>query len=106
MPDAAESLFVTHLEVLDDLSEQTFTVSLQDFVNLLDDRQNPGTHTATVIRLLNVETRDRQPQWVTDDGRRVVRVTAEEYSDIKLSVLRSMVKWLKVVGEDGTGKVM
>lgn len=106
MPDAAESLFVTHLEVFDDLEDYTFTVALQDFVNLLDDKQNPGAHTATVIRLLNAETRERQPQWVTDDGRRVAHVTAEEYSDIKLSVLISMAKWVKVAGGGGGGKVM
>lgn len=106
MPAAAETLFVTHLEVFDDLAEQTFTVALQDFVNLLDDWQNPGAHTETVIRLLNAETRDRHPQWVTGDGRRVAHVTAEEYSDIKLSVLTSMLKWVKVAGGGGGGKMM
>ena len=101
-----ESLFVTHLEVYDDLAEQTSTVALEDLVKVVDDPRQPGAHRDTIIRLLNAETRDRQPQWVTDDGRRVVHVTDEEYSDIRLSVLTSLLRWVKAKGEDSGGRVM
>ena len=72
---------------------------------MVDDPQDPGAHRDIAIQLLNAETRDRQPQWVTADGCRTAHVTIDEYSDIKLSLFTSMLKWLKAgraAGERGT----
>lgn len=101
-----EQLFVTHLEVFDDLAEQTFTIALEDLVKLVDDPRQPGAHRETTIRLLNAATKDRLPRWMTPDGRRVVHVTVEEYSDIKLSVFTCLLKWVKAERAGSGGKVM
>ena len=92
MPPEPVQLAVTHLEVYDDLAEQTFTVALEEVVKLVDDRQRPGAHRDTAIRLLNAETRNRHPQHVTKDGCRSVHVTVEEYSDIKLKMFDGLLK--------------
>ena len=106
MPQEPVLLAVTHLEVYDDLAEQTYTVALEDVVQLVDDRQHPGAHRDVAIRLLNAETRNRQPQWVTEDGRRFAHVTDEEYSDIKLNLFAGLLKWLKAGDGDGGNRVM
>ena len=104
MPPEPVLLAVTHLEVYDDLAEQTFTVALEDVVKLVDDRQTPRAYRDTAIRLLNAETRDRQPQWVTEDGRRFVHVTVEEYSDIKLRMFAGLLQWVKAGSGGGAGR--
>ena len=101
-----EQLLVTHLEVFDDLAEQTFTIALEDLVKLVNDPRHPGAHTETAVRLLNAETKDRHPQWVTPDGHRVAHVTAEEYSDIKLSLFNHLLQWVKAERAGSGGKVM
>jgi hypothetical protein len=101
MPPEPVLLVVTHLEVYDDLAEQTYTVALEDFVLQLDNSQPPGVHRDTIIQLLNAGTEDRQPQWVTEDGRRFAHVTDEEYSGIKLNVFVGLMKWMKAGSRGG-----
>ena len=101
MPQEQVLLAVTHLEVYDDLAEQTYTVALEDVVKQFDDHQHPGAHRDVAIRMLNSETKNRHPQWVTADGRRFALVTADEYSDIKLNLIMRLLKWVTADGSGG-----
>ena len=88
-----------------DLVGETFTATLEDLVGLLDNPNPPGLHLATVIALINAETQHRHPQRAGPDGRRMLHVTAAEYSDIKRSVIQSLQSWMKSRNSSGGSRV-
>jgi hypothetical protein len=102
MPNPEAALVVAELVVNDDLAGQTYTVALKDVVRAVDDPNQPGAHRQTIISLLNAEILGRHPE-AAALGPEPLKITLEEFSDIKIQVLQNLINWIK---ETGTAAVM
>ena len=91
------ALVIARLRVHDDLEEFTFDVSLEELVRAIDDPHQPGAHRDLIITLLNAAILDRHP-YVAEFGLRPLPVTIDEFSDIKIEVMRKLLAWVREPG--------
>ena len=98
MPGTEATLVVARLRVHDDVSDQTFTINLDDVVNMLiGDPQHPGRQRSLVVSLVNDEILARHP-YAAKAKKDTLAVAIDEFSEIKAQVARELLVRVKGSG--------
>ena len=97
MPGTEATLVVARLRVHDDVADQTFTVNLEDVVEMMmGDPQHPGRQRSLVVFLLNGEILKRHPY--AAKAKKTLAVTIDEFSEVKMQVARELLVRVKGSG--------
>ncbi len=97
MPGTEATLVIARLRVHDDVADQTFTVNLEDVVEMMmGDPQHPGRQRSLVVFLLNEEILKRHPY--AAKAKKTLEVTIDEFSEIKTQVARELLVRVKGSG--------
>jgi hypothetical protein len=90
MTGTGDTLVVPRLRVHVNGANQTFTVSLEDVVNMLmDDPHYPARQRPVIVFLINAEVLARHP-YAAGANRGTLEVTIDEFSQIKTQIARNL----------------